>query len=252
MLALFVSTLAAGFFPLRWGRLWSMPWHKWNDTAILDAWRFGVHVSDRGYYNVSLHDFASEPCGCWSQFPTLSRSGTPIPTFDLTLWWPFTFKMENGNCRIGGCLCSLCRTCALNLLKNDMKIDLCCWRAALRDVGHVFPCQNSEMLRQRWRHRMAIFIIEATCRREASGRAAWVGNGEVYAAALQMLMLNVHPWPILPTPNVSGKWGAWLMRIAYGHPSMDKETTKSIDWRWTVVFYLFVMRPYLNDDDPGK
>ena len=108
MLALFVSTLAAGFFPLRWGRLWSMPWHKWNDTAILDAWRFGVHVSDSGYDNVSLHDFASEPCGCWSQFPTLSRSGTPIPTFDLTLWWPFTFKMENGNCRELVAVCVLC------------------------------------------------------------------------------------------------------------------------------------------------
>ena len=25
-----------------------------------------------------------------------------------------------------------------------------CWRAALRNVGHVVPCQNSKMLRQTW------------------------------------------------------------------------------------------------------
>ena len=101
---------------------------------------------------------------------------------------------------------------------------------------------------------MAIEIVDFPIK---NGDFPWqnVSSPEVYTAALQMLMLNVHPWQILPTPNVSGKLGAWLMRTgrtAYGHPSKDKETTNSIDWRWKVVFYLFVMRPYLNDDDPGK
>ena len=47
---------------------------------------------------MSLHDFASEPnADADPNFLHPWRSGTPIPTFDLTLWWPFTFKMENGN-----------------------------------------------------------------------------------------------------------------------------------------------------------